>query len=182
VGETNGHPLEQPDLVIGATRFDGQRQPVEHAADLSTAIRPRDRLLQHGAHTLTDAELVSVLLSSGRDGTNALVVADQLLRTVGGVPGLTRCHPEALCRLPGLGQITAARLVAALALPLRRDTMSTIKVSGLADLVPVFRPLLAGLQHERLAVAVCDRRLRVRAVRSVADGPPTVARCRCAKS
>jgi DNA repair protein RadC len=142
----------------------------EPAVDLDAAIRPRDRLLQHGAHTLTDAELVPVLVSSGRAGSNAVVVADRVLRAVGGVPGLARCHPEALCRLPGLGEATAAQLVAALALPLRRDTMGTVRVHTPADLVPVFRPLLAGARHERLVVAVCDRRLRVTAVRAVADG------------
>jgi hypothetical protein len=47
--------------------------------------------------------------------------------------------------------------------------VNTVTVTGPADLVPVFRPLLAGLPHERLAVAVCDRHGRVRAVRAVAD-------------
>lgn len=55
--------------------------------------------------------------------------------------------------MPGLGEVTAARLVAALASPQRRTTMGTVTVTGPADLVPVFRPLLAGLHRERLAVA-----------------------------
>jgi DNA repair protein RadC len=97
-------------------------------------------------------------------------VADRVLRAVGGVPGLARCHPEALCRLPGVGEVSAARLVAALALPPRRNATDTVRVSGLAELVPVFSPVLAGARHERLAVAVCDRRLRVKAVRVLADG------------
>jgi DNA repair protein RadC len=134
---------------------------IEHAG------RPRERLLQYGAHTLTDAELVSLLLSAG---ANTVQVAERLLETVGGVPGLARWHPEALCRLPGLGEVTAARLVAALALPQRRTTMNTVTVTGPADLVPVFRPLFAGLRNERLAVAVCDRRSRVRVVRAIAEG------------
>jgi DNA repair protein RadC len=124
---------------------------------------------------LTDAELVSVLLSVGHASANALVVAARLLEAVGGVPGLARCHPEALCRLPGLGEAAAARLVAALALPLRRDSAATVTATCLGDLVPAFRPLLAGLHHERVVVAVCDRRGRVRAVRSVADGDSTGA-------
>jgi len=145
------------------------------AVDLSVVARPRERLLLHGAHTLTDAELVAVLLSAGHAGANALTIADRLLRTVGGVPGLSRWHPEALCRLPGLGQTTAARLVAALALPSRRDAVDTVTATCMEDLVPVFRPLLSGLRHERLAVAVCDRRNRVRAVRAIADGDSTGA-------
>jgi DNA repair protein RadC len=112
----------------------------DQAAGFEAAIRPRERLLQHGTHTLTDAELLAVLLSAGRAGRRA--VADRLLRAVGGVPGLARCHPEALCQLPGLSEVTAARLLAALALPLRRDTMDTVTVHSPADLVPVFRPIL----------------------------------------
>jgi DNA repair protein RadC len=147
-----------------------QPGPGEGTVDLDSAIRPRERLLLHGAHTLTDAELVSVLLSGGQAGASAVVVADRVLRAVGGGPGLARCHPEALCQLPGLGQVSAARLVAALALPLRRDTMGTITVTDAAQLVAVFRPVLAGARHERLAVAVCDRGLRVKLVRMIAEG------------
>lgn len=95
-----------------------------------------------------------MLLSPGRADGQAAAVADRLLRAVGGVPGLARCHPEALCRLQGLGVVTAARLVAALDLPLRQDTMGTVTVHSPADLVPVLRPVLTGARHERLAVAV----------------------------
>lgn len=74
--------------------------------DLGIAGHPRDRLLRHGAHQL------------------------RLLTTVGGVPGLARCHPEALCRLPGLGRMTAARLVAALALPVRNVIATVLRHDG----------------------------------------------------
>jgi len=130
----------------------------------------RERLMLLGAHTLTDAELVAVLLPAGGRGENAVARAARVLGIVGGVPGLASSHPETLARLPGLGQATAARLVAALALPARRDPRELVTVTRLEDYLPVFRPVLCGLRHERLAVAVCDRRCRVRAVRAVADG------------
>lgn len=135
-----------------------------------TGERPRERLLRCGAHTLTDAELVAVLLPAGRAGEDAQLLADRLLRAVGGVPGLARSHPDALVRLPGLGAATVARLVAAFALPARRDLLGQVRVSRLDDYVPVFRPVLAGLRCERLAVAVCDRRNRVGAVRICGEG------------
>jgi DNA repair protein RadC len=128
----------------------------------------RERLLLHGVQTLTDAELVAVLLPTRR--TNAVADAAQLLHAVGGVPGLARCHPEALSRLPKVGEVAAARLVAALALPWRRDGQGTHTVREPADLAPLVRPLLAGAGHERLAVVICDRQLRARAVRTIADG------------
>src|SRR5215470_5470037 len=54
------------------------------------------RLLRCGSHTLTDVELVAVLLSGDRTAGGALLVAELLLQAVGGIPGLTRTHPEAL--------------------------------------------------------------------------------------
>jgi DNA repair protein RadC len=143
---------------------------VVRIADLPADQRPRERLLRFGSHALTDAELVAVLLSAGRVGESALTMAHRLLHTVGGVPGLARTRPEQLIQLGGVGPAKVARLMAALALPLRRDPLDEVRVRCAEDLVPVLRPLLAGLHHERLVVAVCDRRLRVRHTAPVADG------------
>lgn len=143
---------------------------VVRIADLPTDQRPRERLLRFGSHALTDAELVAVLLSAGRVGESALAMAHRLLYTVGGVPGLARTRPEQLTQLGGVGPAKVARLMAALALPARRDHVNEVRVSRMDDLVPVLRPPLVGLHHERLVVAVCDRALRVRLVAPVADG------------
>ncbi|HEY0639835.1 MAG TPA: JAB domain-containing protein [Pseudonocardiaceae bacterium] len=136
----------------------------------SDSARLRERLFQHGSATLSDSELVATLLSNGQKGATALEVAERLLRAVGGVPGLERQDPEVLFRRHGLSRVAVARLVAALALSSRRDPMGMVKVGRTADLVPVFRPILTGLRHERLAVAVVDRACRVLAVRAVTDG------------
>lgn len=138
--------------------------------EIPAAQRPRERLLRLGSHALTDAELVAVLLSAGQVGESALHLAHRVLHSVGGVPGLARTHPEQLTSLGGIGPAKVARLMAALALPSRRDPGAEVVVSCPADLVPVLRPLLSGLRHERMVVAVCDRRLRVRKVGVVADG------------
>jgi DNA repair protein RadC len=138
--------------------------------DLPTDQRPRERLLRLGPHALTDAELVAVLLSAGQVGESALSVAHRLLHTVGGVPGLARSHPEQLTKVGGVGPAKVARLVAALALPTRRDASDEVIVTCVDDLVPVLRPVLSGLHHERLAIVICDRRLRVRKAAAVADG------------
>ncbi len=50
--------------------------------------RPRERLLAHGASSLTDAELVALLLGTGSAGRSALDVARDLLAAAGGVAGL----------------------------------------------------------------------------------------------
>lgn len=146
-----------------------------HGRERSAAHRLRERLLQLGAHVLSDAELIAVLLSGHVRGEGAVTVAERVLHTVGGVPGLAHSHPEALARMPGLGPATAARLVAALALPARRDSLGQARVTRLDDFAPAFRPILCGQRREYLAVAVCDQANRVRAVRIVTEGSSTTA-------
>lgn len=77
--------------------------------------RPRERLLVHGPHTLSDAELIAILLRTGRPGTSALGVARELLHSCGGLPGLLSSGCRAL-RRKGLGEAKAAALLAAVEL------------------------------------------------------------------
>lgn len=88
--------------------------------EIDRAQRPRERLLSHGAEALSDAELVAILLGSGRAGESAVAVAHGLLRAHGGVTGLSRAFPEELAGAPGVGPAKAARLSAVPSLQCRR--------------------------------------------------------------
>ena len=80
--------------------------------------RPRERLLHKGGRALSDAELIAVLLRTGRRGTSALDLARELLRSHGGLLGLQGSGP-ALGRHAGLGPAKIAALLAALELARR---------------------------------------------------------------
>ena len=75
--------------------------------------RPRERLLAKGARSLGDAELVAVLLRTGRRGASAIEMARELLDAVGGLAGLANAQPASLARR-GLGAAKSAGLVAAI--------------------------------------------------------------------
>jgi len=81
-----------------------------HAA--GEADRPRERLLDLGAGVLTDAELIAVLLGSGRSGTSALSVAARVAAEVN-VRHLHHTAPEELVAIRGVGRARAAQLLAA---------------------------------------------------------------------
>ena len=63
-------------------------------ADLPVDDRPRERLLMHGAETLSDAELLAILLGSGVRGKNAIQLGRELLGE--GMSGLRRREPARL--------------------------------------------------------------------------------------
>ena len=74
--------------------------------------RPRERLLTKGAQTLSDAELLAVLLRNGIKGKDAVSLARELLIKFGGLRGLLSAESKALKKELGLGPAKAATFIA----------------------------------------------------------------------
>jgi DNA repair protein RadC len=95
--------------------------------------RPRERLLEQGAAALSDAELVAVLLRTGRVGASAKEIALELVAEAGGLGGLLGATHQSL-RRKGLGPAKAAGLLAALEIGRR------VAREDLPDREPLRRP------------------------------------------
>ena len=86
--------------------------------EIPSRDRPRERLLREGGAALTDAELLAVLLRTGRRGVSALDLARELLAGSQGLGGLLGVRPAAL-RRRGLGPAKLASILAAVELARR---------------------------------------------------------------
>lgn len=87
--------------------------------DLPEDARPREKLLSRGAAALSDAELLALLLRSGIQGKNVLLLAQELVDRFGGVAGLLHTSAQDLKTVKGLGPAKRAELVAVLELSRR---------------------------------------------------------------
>lgn len=76
--------------------------------DMPRDDRPRERLFAHGAQTLSNSELVAILLGCGRRGKNAIQVARELLAN--GLRSVRWDDPLQLASISGIGPAKAARL------------------------------------------------------------------------
>ena len=99
-------------------------------SDWPLAERPRERLLAKGAGSLSDAELLAVLLRTGMRGKSAVELARELLGRFGGVGGLLAHFANAgaaMLGIKGLGAAKSAQLGAALELARRtlQEQLST---------------------------------------------------------
>jgi DNA repair protein RadC len=81
--------------------------------------RPRERLLAHGTRTLSDAELLALLIGTGTRGRSAVQVARELLDE--GICQLGRRDVTELARVPGVGTAKATRIAAAFELSRRTE-------------------------------------------------------------
>jgi DNA repair protein RadC len=82
----------------------------ELIADMPMDERPRERMLKHGAKSLSDAELLATLLGSGMPGKNAIELARDLLRE--GFATLAQRDAEQLAKREGMGIAKATRIIA----------------------------------------------------------------------
>ncbi len=80
---------------------------------LAPEDRPRERLLSRGPACLSDAELLAILLGSGRHGQNVVEIAHELLAHIGDLRSLAESAEAELCALPGVGPARAAVIQAA---------------------------------------------------------------------
>jgi DNA repair protein RadC len=80
--------------------------------DLPAQERPREKLLQAGPGSLSDAELLAIFLRTGIPGKSAIDLARDLLETFGGLRALLAAPRKAFCAAPGLGDAKYAQLQA----------------------------------------------------------------------
>ncbi|NOZ79524.1 MAG: DNA repair protein RadC [Acidobacteria bacterium] len=120
--------------------------------DIEPSQRPRERLLAHGPRVLSDAELLAVLLRTGRRGQSAIDVARQMLQEEGGLAGLARAGARSLAARPGLGPAKAATLAAALELAHRLASAELTRRERLDRPEAVGGYLVQHLAHHRREV------------------------------
>jgi len=84
--------------------------------DMEPSQRPRERLLDFGPASLSDAELLAVLIRTGTRGRGAVDHAHAILAMSGGLAGFARLDPRELQSHPGLGPAKTASLLAAVEL------------------------------------------------------------------
>ncbi|HTS00005.1 MAG TPA: DNA repair protein RadC [Bacteroidota bacterium] len=133
--------------------------------------RPREKLLAHGVHTLSDAELLAVMLMTGARGRSAMEIACGLLER--GLPSLARRNASELMRVAGVGRARAMGILAAFELGrrLQADTGGERRaVRTPADAARLVIPRMRDLTHEVFAVLVLDAASGVIAIEELSRG------------
>lgn len=123
--------------------------------------RPREKFMQKGRHTLSDAELVAILLGSGSREESAVELARRILQGCDNdLQALGRLRLQDLTAFHGMGNAKAITLMAALELGRRRreTTPATLpKITCSEDAAAILQPLIGDLDHEEFWVLFLNR-------------------------
>ena len=120
--------------------------------------RPRERLLRCGPGSLTDAELLAILLRSGSGSSSALDVARGVLDG-GGLREMARKNAEELIRVQGVGVAKAVEILAAVEIGRRLQVQECGGRHSLCspeDAARFLIPRMRDLRHETFVVLVLD--------------------------
>lgn len=126
--------------------------------------RPRERLLRLGAQSLTDAEVVAILLRVGVQGTSAVELARLILKKFGSLRALAEAPLPALLEVKGLKGAKAAQLAAAMEFARRvslPDGRERVRLKSTHQAADYFRSRLQGLSEEHFRAVFLNRRSTV---------------------
>ncbi|HVM95676.1 MAG TPA: DNA repair protein RadC [Candidatus Acidoferrales bacterium] len=125
--------------------------------------RPREKLLRRGPGELTDAELLAVVLRSGRPGESALDQGRAVVAAFGTFRRLAEATVNDLCGIKGLGPAKSAQILAALEIAKRygeHEFRPGEIFGGPADIFAHFRERLAGERREHFFAVLLDNKHR----------------------
>ncbi len=126
--------------------------------------RPRERLLECGPQSLSDAELLAIFLRTGVAGRTAVDLARSLLDSFGGLRPLLQADQGSFCAHHGLGTAKYAQLQAVLEMA-RRHLAANIqrgdRLSTPADTRIYLTSQLRDRPHEVFACLFLDNQHRI---------------------
>ena len=147
---------------------------------LATAVgeRPQERLEKFGAGSLSDTELLAMLLRSGTRGHDVLTIAGRLIAEAGSLAGLIAWPAKDFRAIKGIGRVKANQLVTVMEVARRvvgQQAGEAPLLSRAEFVAAYFQPLVAGLEVEKFWVLCLNRKNRLIKRVEVTSGTATAA-------
>ena len=118
--------------------------------------RPREKLLEKGNRSLSDAELIAILIGSGSREESAVALAKRILQaSKNNLNQLARLSIDDLKKFNGIGEAKAVSIAAALELGRRRrleKALEKLIIASSKDAFEIMQPLIGDLNHEEFWV------------------------------
>ena len=123
--------------------------------------RPREKMLLKGIRSLSDAELMAILIGSGNAEESAVELSRRILAQAGNnLNELGKRQVNDLLKFKGIGEAKAVNILAALELGRRRKEQTPAEklvITTSRDAAEYFRPLLEDLPIEEFWVLLLNR-------------------------
>ena len=133
--------------------------------DWALEDRPREKMIKRGIGSLSDAELLAILIKSGTKNENAVAIAQRILLSANSnLNELGKFTLADFISTKGIGEAKGITIMAALEIGRRRkqsEALNRPKIESSIDIIEIFQPQLADLPHEEFWVLFLNRANKV---------------------
>ncbi|HEY3375804.1 MAG TPA: DNA repair protein RadC [Candidatus Aquicultor sp.] len=122
-------------------------------------VRPRERLIQFGAGSLSNAELLAIVVGTGTKNKNTVQVSEALLTHFETLGSLGSSTIEELCGVSGIGKAKATKILAALELGRRAGMVSPaerVTIGCPEDVARLLMPEMRYLDREHFRALILN--------------------------
>ena len=141
--------------------------------------RPREKLLKKGAQSLSNSELLAILLRTGTNGSSAIDIARKVMKKFGTFRNMVHTDARDWKEFKGLGSAKTAHIQAALEIGrrFREDEVSNgkEKISSARDIVDILMPQMRDLKTEAFKVVHLDSNNRIIDISEAVTGTVNLA-------
>lgn len=153
-------------------------EKLSRVKDWSVEDRPREKLLLSGAKSLTNAELLAILMGSGTIGFSAVDLAKKIMADHHhNLHELGRSTIKELTKkYKGVGCAKAITIIAALELGKRRQSETAMErqmITSSKDVNDIMKPLIGDLSHEEFWIILLNRANKILGIKKISMGSQT---------
>jgi len=130
--------------------------------EFSVYERPRERLVSSGVSSLSDSELLALLLEKGSKGENVVDLSHRLISSYG-LENLNSLSVAELTKLKGIGVAKSCKIIAAFELSKRVNSGRIIgkKIDSASDVFDYYKEKLGSLKKEHFYALLLDSKNRI---------------------
>lgn len=142
--------------------------------DMDRSEQPREKLIDHGPESLTNAELLAILIGSGTTKKTAVELMQEVMDDCDGkFINLYRMSLKRLMEYSGIGEAKAVTIKAAAEIGQRRAQESMqdlVQISSGADVYQLMHLKIQNLTHEASWVLLLNNNARLLGIRQISSG------------
>lgn len=119
--------------------------------DIPVSARPREKLIEFGVSSLSDCELLSIILKSGTKNKSVIELAEDILKELNGIGKIKDCDINWLMNIKGVGKAKACEVIATIELGKRlylKKEISLNKIKNSKDVYENMKYLLVDKKQE----------------------------------
>lgn len=132
---------------------------------------PREKALRKGISSLSDVELLAIILRTGTIGKNALELASEILATFKDFPTLATCQTDSFSSIKGISEVKAITLMCVFEIA-RRSAVAApyLSLTSAKEIFEHYRLSIGNKKNESLFLICYDKAKKIRKERCVFEG------------